>query len=85
MALNKATIPDKYPITTIEELLDELYGSSTFTKLHLKFSYRQIRMKTRDMDNKTIFVTKRGIISNLVITKSTLVRIKRRHFCLSLY
>lgn len=48
MALNKATIPDKYPIPTIEELLDKLYGSSTFTELHLKFSYRQIRMKTPD-------------------------------------
>ena len=43
--LNKVTIKNKYPLPKIDDLFDQLQGSSFFSKIDLRSRYHQLRFR----------------------------------------
>lgn len=59
-SVNKAIIPDCYPLPTTEELTAQFYGSTVFSKLDLLQGYLQVPLHP-DSRNLTAFITHKGV------------------------
>nr|GEY97571.1 putative reverse transcriptase domain-containing protein [Tanacetum cinerariifolium] len=57
--LNKLTVKNRYPLPRIDDLFDQLQGSSVYSKIDLRSGYHQLRVREQDV-LKTAFRT-RGI------------------------
>jgi len=57
--LNKMTIKNKYPLPRIDDLMDQLHGSTVFSKIDLRLGYHQILVKDDDV-RKTAFRSRYG-------------------------
>ena len=51
--LNKLTIKNKYPLSRIDDLVDQLRGVTILTKIDLRFGYHQILVKLEDVQKIT--------------------------------
>nr|GEY26369.1 retrotransposon protein, putative, Ty3-gypsy subclass [Tanacetum cinerariifolium] len=54
--LNKLTVKNRYPLPRIDDLFDELQGSSVYLKIDLRSGYHQLRVHEEDIP-KTTFRT----------------------------
>nr|GEY48466.1 putative reverse transcriptase domain-containing protein [Tanacetum cinerariifolium] len=52
--LNKLTVKNRYPLARIDDLFDQLQGSSVYLKINLRSGYHQLRVRDEDIP-KTAF------------------------------
>ncbi|GJZ39508.1 putative nucleotidyltransferase, ribonuclease H [Tanacetum coccineum] len=57
--INKVTIKNRYPLPRIDDLFDQLQGTSFFSKIDLRFEYHQLKIREEDIP-KTAFQTRYG-------------------------
>jgi hypothetical protein len=66
-SLNAVTIKNKYPLSWIDILFDQLVGSQVFSKNDLHSGYHQIKIRAEDIP-KTAFTTRYGLYGHLVMS-----------------
>ncbi|GJZ64831.1 putative reverse transcriptase domain-containing protein [Tanacetum coccineum] len=57
--LNKLTVKNRYPLPRIDDLFDQLQGSSVYSKIDLRSGYHQLRVREEDIP-KMAFRTRYG-------------------------
>ncbi|GKD65771.1 putative reverse transcriptase domain-containing protein [Tanacetum coccineum] len=57
--LNRITIRNRYPLSRIDDLFDQLQGAKYFSKIDLRSGYHQLRVREQDI-SKTAFHTRYG-------------------------
>ncbi|GKD14025.1 putative reverse transcriptase domain-containing protein, partial [Tanacetum coccineum] len=57
--LNKLMVKNRYPLPRIDDLFDQLQGSSVYSKIDLRLGYHQLRFHEEDI-LKTVFRTNYG-------------------------
>ncbi|GJR03824.1 putative reverse transcriptase domain-containing protein, partial [Tanacetum coccineum] len=57
--LNKLTMKNRYPLPRIDDLFNQLQGSSVYSKIDLRSGYHQLRVREEDIP-KTAFRTRYG-------------------------
>jgi hypothetical protein len=66
-SLNDVTIKNKYPLTCIEDLFDQMRGAKVFSKIDLRSGYHQMKIRPFDIP-KTAFSTRYGLYEFIVMS-----------------
>jgi hypothetical protein len=66
-ALNKVTIKNKYPMSRIDDLFDQLHGVCVFSKIDLRSGYHQLKVRECDIP-KTAFISRYGLYKFMVMS-----------------
>src|ERR1700748_1340870 len=64
--LNKWTVPNRYPLPLINDLIHDLAGTGIYTKLDIRWGYNNIRIKEGD-EWKAAFKTSEGLFKPTVM------------------
>jgi hypothetical protein len=65
--LNAVNIKNKYPLSRIDILFDQLVGAQVFSKTDLRSGYHQIKIRVEDVP-KTTFTMRYGLYEYLVMS-----------------
>jgi hypothetical protein len=65
--LNAVTIKNKYSLSRIDILFDQLAGAKVFSKVDLRSGYHQIKIRPEDVP-KTVFSIRYGLYEYLVMS-----------------
>ncbi|WMV49561.1 hypothetical protein MTR67_042946 [Solanum verrucosum] len=65
--LNRLNIQNKHPLPRIDDLFDQLQGASVFSKIDVRSSYHQLKIRPEDVP-KTAFRTRYGHYEFLVMS-----------------
>ncbi|GKA75648.1 putative reverse transcriptase domain-containing protein [Tanacetum coccineum] len=57
--LNKLTVKNRYPLSRIDDLFNQLQGSKVYSKIDMRSGYHQLRVREEDIP-KTAFRTRYG-------------------------
>ena len=57
--MNRVTIKNRYPLSRIDDLFDQLRGARVYSKIGLRTSYHQLKVRETDIP-KTAFRTRYG-------------------------
>jgi len=55
--LNKVTIKNRYPLSRIDDLFDQLQGANVFFKIDLRSEYHQLKIKPEDVPKTTFSIS----------------------------
>ena len=64
--LNSITVPDRYPLPLIQELVDKVKDARLFTKIDVRAGYNNIRFREGD-ESKATFKTNEGLFEPTVM------------------
>jgi hypothetical protein len=66
-SLNEVTIKNKYPLSRIDDLFDQLKGAYVFSKIDLRSGYHQLKIRVSDIP-KTAFITWYGLYEYTIMS-----------------